>query len=228
MPKHYFLVYDDHTHQDSLACLLESVRRYGPEFEIIVFDSRDIDPAFREQHRDILDLPRGGGYWLWKSYIIDRTLVRLDHGDILMYLDSKYYFKCPFQEMYQHFLKDQDFLAWTNRPNGNVHAMHQWCKMDVVIRFHMEERVFVQGVCDCWAGFLTMRKTDRVCHMMHDWLEMCCDAHNITDSPSQVPNSPYFCEHRHDQSLLSIVLYKNNVPLHFQGTTYLQDVRNPC
>jgi len=228
MTKHYFLVYDDHKYRDDLHVLLESVRKYGPEFEIIVFDSQDIDPEFREHHRHILDLPRGGGYWLWKPYIIHRTLAKLNHGDILMYLDSKYYFKCPFQEMYQEHLQHQDFLAWTNRPNGNVHPLAQLCKMDVIVRFQMEHLAFVNNVCDCWAGFLTMRKTDQVCQMVEDWLDMAGDPHNITDSESQLPNLPFFYEHRHDQSLLSIVLYKNNIPLHFQGTKYLQDVRNPA
>jgi hypothetical protein len=62
---------------------------------------------------------------------------------------------------------------------------------------------------------------------MKEWLELCCNYHNITDSPSILQNSPEYCEHRHDQSLLSIVLYKHGVPFEYFECKYLQNGRYP-
>ena len=71
--KKYFLVYNDDTHTKDLERLLESVRKYS-DFEIIVFDKKDISLEFRGKNREILEEKRGGGYWLWKPYIIWKTL----------------------------------------------------------------------------------------------------------------------------------------------------------
>ena len=53
---------------------------YGPN---------DIDPDFQKKNKDILSRKRGNGYWLWKSYFINKTLIeKLNEGDYLIYTDA--------------------------------------------------------------------------------------------------------------------------------------------
>jgi hypothetical protein len=40
---------------------------------------------------------------------------------------------------------------------------------------------------------------------------MCEDYHNVDDTPSIIPNCPNFHQHRHDQSLFSLLVKKNNL-----------------
>ena len=54
-----------------------------------------------------------------------------------------------------------------------------------------------------------------------------CSCDDITDRPSIVPNNPDFIDHRHDQSLLSVLVDKYNIPLYFFEKRYLQNVRQP-
>ena len=54
-----------------------------------------------------------------------------------------------------------------------------------------------------------------------------CTYENITDVPSVSINSNEFREHRHDQSLLSIIIHKYNIPLHYFEKKYLQNIRSP-
>lgn len=223
----YFLVYNDNTHSEHNARLLATVKKYGPEFKTVVFDKGDMDPAFVERHKAILTCPRGGGYWLWKPYIINEMLKRMNPGDVVFYLDSKYYFLEPFAALYSPYLNDHDILVWKNKPNGSSHYMKHWCKMDVVRKYGMRRAVFNRNAEDAWAGAIVLKKTARTERCVHDWLTMACVPENITDSKSVLPNWRGFKEHRHDQSLWSIVLHKNNVPLHFFENKYLQNVRQP-
>jgi len=62
--KKYFLVYNDGTHVNYLEHLLDSVRTFNKDFEIIVFNKEQIDYEFRNKNANILNEPRGGGYWL--------------------------------------------------------------------------------------------------------------------------------------------------------------------
>ena len=222
---YYFLIYDDETHTSYLNQLIKSIHQYGSEFNIIKFHKNDIDIEFKLKNNHILTLERGGGYWLWKPYIINEVMNQINHGDIIYYLDSKYYFIEPFKKLLYK-LRLNDIIVWKNKPNEQVWYMKNWCKMDVILKYNMYDTVFHKNAEDCWAGSIIIRKTTKTSQYIKEWLYMC-SYENITDSPSISTNSEFFSEHRHDQSLLSIIIHKYNIPLHYFEKRYLQNSRSP-
>jgi hypothetical protein len=210
-----------------LSELLESVKKYGKDFEIIVFNKNDMDDDFVLNNKNILELDRGGGYWLWKPYIINETLKKINENDIVFYLDSKYYFMEDFTELYLNYMENNDLLVWKNKPNNPIWHMKNWCKMDVILKYDMFKKIFDENAEECWGGALVIKKNENTIKYMKEWLDMCCIYEDITDAPSKVENSGLFCEHRHDQTLLSIILYKYNIPMQFFEKKYLQNVRTP-
>jgi hypothetical protein len=223
----YFLVYNDNTHNPHIDKLLKSVRMYGKECKIIIFNKNDIDVDFFNKNKSILNCSRGGGYWLWKPYIINETLKKINENDIVFYMDSKYYFTQNFTNLYSDYMRNNDILAWKNKPNEQVWYMKNWCKMDVIYKYNMFDKVFSENAEDCWAGALVIKKTENTIKYIQEWLDMCCIYEDITDSPSKIRNIGLFKEHRHDQSLLSIILYKYNIETQFFEKKYLQNVRSP-
>lgn len=223
----YFLVYNDNNHHHYLEPLLNSVKTYGKEFEIVIFNKSDIDPEFFEKHKHILLLEKGGGYWLWKPYIILNQLLTLKDNDILFYLDSKYYFLEDFKLLYHDYMLNHDLLVWKNKPNEPSYFMKNWCKMDVIQRYNLYDKVFLENESDCWAGAIVVKKTDHSVKLIREWLDMACIYDNITDSPSTLDNHQEFIEHRHDQSLLNVVLLTHNIEKQFFENKYLQNVRVP-
>ena len=223
----YFLLYNDNTHDDYLKKLVESIQKYGPDFKIIIFDKKMIDNAFVTKHDDILKCQRGGGYWLWKPYIINDTLHSLNDGDIVFYLDSAYYFIDNFTDFCLDSLATSDVVVWKNKPNEPTFYMKNWCKMDVIMNFNLFDIVFSNNAEDCWGGALLLKKTRKTVEYIQEWLDICCNYENISDSPSKMTNSNLFQEHRHDQSLLSVVIHKYNIPLNIFEKKYLQNARVP-
>ena len=62
--------------------------------KIIALSRKDlVKTGFYQQHKSILDQPRGAGYWLWKPYYILETLKKLEENDILIYADAGLFFK---------------------------------------------------------------------------------------------------------------------------------------
>jgi len=223
----YFLVYNDNTHLEYLQQLIESVKKYGKDFEIIVFDKNDIDKDFIENNTSILNNSIGGGYWLWKPYIINETLKRIKDDDIVFYLDSKYYFLEEFTNLYINIIENKDMIVWKNKPNEPIYYMKNWCKMDVIEKYKMNEKVFQDNAEDCWGGALILKKNSNTIKIIKEWLEMCCIYEDITNIPSKKENSSLFHEHRHDQSLLSIIIHKYNIEMQYFEKKYLQNVRVP-
>lgn len=223
----YFLVYNDNTHNDYIRQLLESVKIFGNEFTIIEFNKNDIDEEFMQKNSSILNCHRGGGYWLWKPYIINETLKKINYGDIIFYMDSKYYFIEKFRNLYLNYMENNDLIVWKNKPNEPVFYMKNFCKMDVILKYNMANKVFLENCEDCWAGALIVKKTKNTVNYIKEWLDMCCVYENISDSKSKNKNADIFIEHRHDQSLLSIILHKYNIKMQFFEKKYLQNVRVP-
>lgn len=223
----YFLFYNDNSHSNHLEKLLETIITYGKEFKIVVFDKNSIDENFFEKNKSILNSGRGGGYWLWKPYIINETLKKINDNDMLFYIDTKYYFIEDFTKLYSEHMKNNDLLVWKNKPNEPVFYMKNYCKMDVINKYNMFDKVFNKNAEDCWAGALVIKKNVNTIKYIQEWLDMCCIYENITDSPSKQGNSSLFIDHRHDQSLLSVVLHKYNIEMQFFEKKYLQNIRSP-
>jgi hypothetical protein len=211
--RNYFLLYDDETGRYNLQPLINSIKKYT-NFTIIIFKKSSIDKSFLEKHHDIFSQSRGGGYWLWKPYIIGKTLKTLDPGSILFYIDSSYTFSAPFDLGH---VEKNDIQIWKNKPNEPVYKMKEYCKMDVIDPNTSDMEM-------CWAGAIVLKNTLYSTNLIEEWLQLC-NIQTITDTPSILPNSPEFIEHRHDQSLLSVVLHRFNVELSFMPNTFLKNVR---
>lgn len=226
--KKYLLIYDDETDKFKIHIdkLIDSVKKHDDSFIVRVFSKKEIGSEFVETNKHILQQSRGGGCWLWKPYIIRQMLRNINENDILFYIDSKYYFKESFEELFKPLLT-QDLLVWRNKPNEPSYYLKNWCKMDVIQKYNIYEKVFKENIEACWAGALVMRKTTQVINMMDEWLAMCCCSDDITDKPSTIPNSVEYRDHRHDQSLLSILILKYNIPLHTFEKRFIQNVRYP-
>jgi hypothetical protein len=216
IPKKYFVLYDDETNRYDLNPLIESIKKYL-KFEIIIFKKSNIDSSFLENNKDIFAFSRGGGYWLWKPYIINEVLKNIEPGSFLFYIDSSYKFINNIDDIISYVDK-KDIIIWKNKPNEPYYLMNQWCKKDVLQTPDNYEI--------CWAGAILVKNTLYCRSIIEEWLKSC-NYHSITDSPSIIPNLSKFVEHHHDQALLSNVLFKYNVPLHFLSNNFLYNNRNP-
>ena len=224
----YLLVYNDNTHNMYLNKLLTSVRKFGKNFKIVKFNKNDMNTDFVNKNKNILSCQRGGGYWLWKPYIIHKTLTQINDNDIVFYIDSSYYFiEDNIENIFLDYMKNNNILVWKNKPNEKVWYMKNWCKMDVILKYNMYDKIFNKNVEDCWGGALVIKKNKASIKFIKDWLDMCCIYEDITDSSSKAKNSSLFREHRHDQSLLSILLHKNNIKMQYFEKKKLQNIRVP-
>ncbi len=209
-----FLTYDDGTHSGYLAHLHKSVRKHGPGWRVVNFKRTAIERDVAQRHFKILSERRGGGYWMWKPYIIKTSLQLLDEGDLVFYLDSKYYFWEPFAALYEGIEDHNGIAVWRNKPNEDFnHIFRHYCKMDVLVGNDMAEAAAEDDFYDCWGGAMVVQKRESTMGIIGHWLNLSLSYEQITDVASSLPNSQGFVEHRHDQALLTITLHKHGISL---------------
>ena len=208
-----FLSYADDRFQDGQASLAASAKCVGFD-QVISASPRDWHGTeFASANKSTLSQKRGGGYWLWKPWIIRKKLCELSTGDILFYCDASidgfYKFdKFPRSLVHLASTSDQGFLIG---PVIHQHGpLKHWTKRDALILMNCDspdiiDRPLVQATWSVW----------RVCANSHrflsQWLEYCCDPRILTDIASTLsPEMHYFKDHRHDQSVLTLLAYRDN------------------
>ena len=78
-----------------------------------------------------------------------------------------------------------------------------WCKGDVLAHFGGPP----DDPGQMWAGAQIMVNTETNRAFITEWLYLMTrdGYHFVTDAPSRIPNQPDFREHRHDQSVFSLL-----------------------
>lgn len=186
-------------------------RFFGGFDRIIEYAVEDIDVEFHEQNKRVLIQKKGAGYWLWKPYIIGKTLAIMNDGDYLFYCDSGAFM-----------LKSIDFLIEEmERVGQDVVGFElplierQWTKVEVFNALKLNQQKFVDTNM-IQASFQLIKKSDESVEFYRKLLEFSKVPELIMDAPLNIKEQYVdFIEHRHDQSIFSL-LYKKHAYIPFK------------
>lgn len=202
------VIFTDSAMTTSAVKCVDSMKKNSVE-KVFAYMPEHIDPVFRIQFESTLNESRGVGFWLWKPYIIDRTLKDLQNGDYLIYSDAGVEFLDNVKYIIDRM--DQDIFLF-----GNKWDHKNFCKMDAAMRINRKMTETKQ----CQASVIFIKVSDFSRMFIQHWLGWCCIKHLIDDSPSVAPNVPTFVEHRHDQSLLTEMAIYYDIKRHWWPASY--------
>jgi hypothetical protein len=170
----------------------------------------DLASTFVQQNKDTLSKPRGAGYWLWKPYVIRRALSEIQFGDLLFYSDSGAYFINPIDSLLPILDSTPNQLLLFSLDESLTHA--RWTKRDCFVLMELDHDPYL-SCGQLLASFIIMKKSGFVVDFIDEWLSYACDYRILTDAPNEcgLANYPEFEDHRHDQSILSLLGRKYNV-----------------
>ena len=168
------------------------------------FDS--IPARFRANHNDVLKSRRGAGYWLWKPYIILKSLVEnMNEGDLLLYQDAGAYLVRSAGPLLKLCEQDKEGIIIFRLSK----IEQEYTKKDAFILMNMsipEASETFQRL----ASFVVVRKSCASVQFVMEWLAYLSDRRIASDDHNTlgVPNPKCFRDHRHDQSVISLLSKK--------------------
>ncbi|WP_148630526.1 hypothetical protein [Bacillus sp. E214] len=176
----------------------DKVLEYGPE---------DIDLEFKRENNFILNSPRGGGYWLWKPYIIRHALQQIEWGDYLFYCDSGAFYCNSIDYLIKTLEEyEQDILVFENPL-----IEKQWTKGDCFYFMGCNTEEYT-NTNQRIATYFLMKKTNRTLEFIDEYLRYCCNKNIISDLTNiKGKNYEEFIDHRHDQSIFSLLTKKYKI-----------------
>jgi hypothetical protein len=187
--------------------------------KVISYNEKDLDNNFIKQNFNILKQPKGSGYWLWKPYLILKTLEESNEKDIVLYVDSGMYPIQPLKYMFDLTKNDDICLFQVHNQINKI-----WTKYDCFELMNCNEEKYHNAQQVCGAPQL-YKKSNRSISFVKEVFEFCKNEKIITDS-LYLKNFVEFKEHRHDQSILTNIAIKNNVVIYRDPSQYGNDFLN--
>jgi hypothetical protein len=210
--KKHLIVFGTSNYQNAINSLIKSSKNFFDEHHI--FSPQDIDQEFFNKNKDILTQGRGAGYWLWKPYFIQKVLLSINEGDVVFYIDAGNVFRYDPTFLYEKFNLNNGIILFDNRDGMRSSESAQnfiSCKKDSFVLMDCDEDRYINGK-HLNASYQIYQKNDNSLNFIKEYLHYCQDIRIVTDTPNEYgQNYPGYYDHRHDQSVLSLLAIKNNI-----------------
>jgi len=192
--------------------------------KVIEYSLDDLDNDFKNKNEKILALSKGGGYWIWKPYLILKTLLEMNDNDILIYCDAAISFVSSINPYLNQL--DGSFMLFALSHKESIYT-----KADIFKVLDCLENSTITCTPMLDASHSIWKKNENSINFLKKWLELCEDYQLITDIDSIEPNFSDFLAHRHDQSIMSCLgkIYKDkyNIIIVGDSSEYGNDYRDP-
>jgi len=178
--------------------------------DVFEYSINEIDHEFKQKNKHLFKFKRGAGYWVWKPYIILNALNQVNNDDVIFYCDSGSSFIKPVDSLV-NLIHDTDGVMVFRLGNESYSKESNQTKRDAFILTGCEGEKYTDTYSRI-SGFNIWKKNDFSITVIKEWLYYNQIPNCVTDSPSILgDNFPGFREHRHDQSILSLVSKKYNI-----------------
>ena len=181
---------------------------------------------FWNKNSFILNQKRGCGYWIWKSYIILNTFETLEEGDIVLYSDAGLRVIDNLNPLFDiaQTLPNDGKVIFKVPEVGATHKASKWTKRDCFILTGCDEAKYwnanmTNGAVSLWV------KNEENDKFLREWQRYLRDPRIVTDDPNMCGKANFAdcIDHRHDQSVLTILVTKYNYELFRDPTQWGND-----
>lgn len=224
----HFITYGDSGFEETKQRLCSQAKSLGWFDTITAYSPDDLDDDFKERFKNILELPRGGGYWIWKPYIIHKHLEKIKEGDILIYLDAGCYINPNGHKRFKEYIEMLNDAEGGSDAEGDTgcisfqmshHTEDKWTTKEIFEHFNIHEggNSDIRESGQFIATVRMFKKNSNSMNIVSAWRNalyqnplLFTDYYNKNNHSNQ---SERFIENRHDQSVLSVIckLYKTTV-----------------
>lgn len=145
------------------------------------------------------------GYAIWKPYLILKSLEKMNNGDILFNSDAGCEWNIFGKKRLEEYFdiinsNDKDILCFQLS-----HLERQWTKIDLLDYLDSYNIINTFQIMDtCFI----IKKSEKIINFIKKWYELSCNYHFIDDSKSILNEYNDFINHRHDQSIFSLLCKK--------------------
>ncbi|WP_442587830.1 hypothetical protein ACSBL2_17430 [Pedobacter sp. AW31-3R] len=171
---------------------------------IVIYGNQDLDRSFVAQYQSILMNYRGGGYWIWKPYIVNKFLATIPKEDVLVYCDAGCMINGRAGKRFQEYI---DVLMQSD--TGSVafdlgFKEFEYTKQEVFDYF--ESTSAMKFSDQLVGGIFLLKKCVHTTSLVDEWYHtLQKNPRLFTEDRNIQQQHPDFVKHQSDQSIFSII-----------------------
>ncbi len=211
--KIYLLTYGDNGFYLSKKHLVHLAEQSGLFYKVVSMGPRDLDLSFKKKYKNILNISKGGGFWLWKYEIIKNLINQINKDDIVVYCDAGASLNTS-DKAISRFNEYIEILKETS-----ISQLRMKCENHFIEKNYTNKKLFdyfnidlnseIANTTQLQAGHQFYKKCDETSHYFQEYQNLIdFDVDLITDLYSSEVQIDSFVEHRHDQSIFSLLSKK--------------------
>jgi len=203
----HFLTYGDNTFSNSKKRLKIEAENFGVFDTISIYNREDISMDFIEKTSPYINMDRGGGYWLWKCFFVKKTFDQINYGDYCVYIDAGCSINIRGKERFFEYLKmiDNEIGVLSFQLE---HSEYKWTSEKVFDFLEIEKDSEIRKSEQLVGGILILKKCEYSMNLINKWYDIAINNPDLFSDIYNNNNNEYFIEHRHDQSIFSILRKK--------------------
>jgi hypothetical protein len=209
--KIYFITYGDKNFNIAKKHIIALAKHSGFFEESISFGKADLDSAFKKNYSEILNMQRGGGYWIWKHRIIENFLQQINKNDLIVYSDAGATFNYKAKKRFFEYI---DIINGSDYGNFRIECEphfieNEWTITELFDYFQLDKLSDVGTSTQLEGGHMIIKKSDHTDYFMNEFKKVIRhDQYLITDKYNKKQKFKNFKENRHDQSIFSLLSKK--------------------
>lgn len=221
--KKYLISYGDDNFTSQKVFIRETAEASSFFDEVQIFGPEDIEAEFAEKVGETLQLKRGGGYWLWKPYIIKRVLDSIDTNDILIYCDAGCMINGVAKERFEQYIEMLKDSKTGTIDFELTFKEYEYTKQEVFDYFNSSEQVINSN--QLMATVVILRKCIHSSMLVGLWYKAACDNPFLFTDELKVEQHDKFVANRYDQSVFSLIRKEHGANIIPDETWFIDFVR---
>jgi hypothetical protein len=206
----YFITYGDSNYSKSKKRLLKEAIEFG--FDICkTYSKTDLSEDFIRLTYPYINYKRGGGYWIWKAFILNDIFSKMHDGDVVTYLDAGCRININGKARFENYLdildQNKGFLAF--------HLLdcdeYMYTNQTTLDFFGINKESPIYNSSMFVGGIMMFKKNYATTRLINEFYKIATTFPNIFSDENSFSFDERFIEHRHDQSVLSILRKKYGV-----------------
>jgi hypothetical protein len=202
--------------------LVESARPFLDGY--LAYRDVDLPRQFVKAHARHFADGRGYGYWTWKPFVLKEAIEQLAPGDVVIYSDAGSLMvadPAPLVDLCR--ASELGILLFDNRdaqPDGERWTNRVWTRRECFRRLGLTGRRYEDGP-QVNAAFIVLEHRPEALAFLEEFANACDSYEIVSDMVSTTaPEDQAFRDHRHDQSILSLLAIRDDISLACEPSEY--------
>lgn len=192
---------------------------FGRFEKVLSYQFEDLEKEFVLKNQNHFKNKRGGGFWVWKPYVILKALETIQEGDYLFYCDSGSVFKRNLHGLISCINPDQYIVSF-ELPYLEKEYTKRLTFEELDCNYREYKDTFQR-----MSGFILIKKCSASIDLLSKWLFFSEKIQLINDIRGE-ENHDHFINHRHDQSIFSLLIKKDKLVGYRDPSQFGNTMRN--